>query len=60
MKYIESINIHDSNIINCYEFKNFLNLKKLNLDGSKLDSEKILEKLKPNINISFNKMYFYM
>lgn len=60
MKYIESINIHDSNIRNCYEFKNFLNLKKLNLDGSKLDSEKILEELKPNINISFNKMYFYM
>lgn len=60
MKYIELINIHDSNIRNCYEFKNFLNLKKLNLDGSKLDSEKILEELKPNINISFNKMYFYM
>ena len=60
MKYIESIDIYNSNINNCYEFKNFKNLKKLNIYGTTLDNENILDELKPNINISFDKMFFYM
>lgn len=60
IKNIEEIHIHNSKINNSSFFTNFNNLKVLNLDGSQLDSEKILEELNPNINISFNKMFFYI
>lgn len=60
IKNIEEMHIHNSKVKNSIFLKTFNNLKLLNLDGSQLDNEKVLEELKNNIKISFNKIFFYI
>lgn len=60
IKNIEEMHIHNSKVKNSNFLKTFKNLRILNLDGSQLDNEKVLEELKNSIEISFDKMYFYM
>lgn len=54
---IEEISLFECEIQNFLEIKNFKNLKILNLDGSKIDNENVLDEIQDKIKIKYNKTY---
>lgn len=57
-KNIESLSIHNSNIKNCSELKDFINLKQLKIDGSLVDDPDFIDLLSKDIKFSCKKRYY--
>lgn len=57
-KNIESLSIHNSNIKNCSELKDFINLKQLKIDGSLVDDPDFIDSLNKDIKFSCKKRYY--
>lgn len=57
MKNLEKLSIYECSIINFSYIKNLENIKELNLDGSNIDNEEIINSLKDTVNLRYNKNY---
>ena len=58
MKNLAELSIYNSKIRNSILINDFINLKKLKLDGSLVDEEKFSEMLNKSVEFSYNDKYF--